>query len=263
MHRLQNISHAAVLRLALAGLLGSAMAIAQDKDPLTAHDGSLPKSQAAPVTASSYSSYSPSFAPAQSNGGGSHSGTSDEAPARPLILQSEWKRTDAIATYTFTAPTGHLFPGSAYDADAGMYGSSITGGADAYLTNSKATAVHFNADLELDGQFGQMNQGPQGVAQDFMLDWGVSHLFSSDKHPTRALELGVAAYQEWLVSRPLSLGGPFAGYVPGYSLFSAGLETTFTLPEKNAMFSLRYGHEHLVGGQSHGRIFAVGISWTW
>jgi hypothetical protein len=263
MHRLQNISRATVLRLALAGLLGSAMAIAQDKDPLTANDFTSPKTQAAPVTASSYSSFSPSFAPLPLNEGSSHSGTSDEATSRALILQSGWKGTDAIATYTFTAPTGHLFSGSGYDADTGMYGSSITGGVYAYLTNSKATTLHLNADLEINGQVGQMNQAPQDAGQDFLVEWGVSHLLSSDKHPTRALEIGVAGYQEWLVSRPLSLGGPFAGYVPGYSLFSAGLETTFTLPEKNAMFSLRYGHEHVVGGQSHSRIFAVGISWTW
>jgi hypothetical protein len=184
-----------------------------------------------------------------------------ETFSEPFNLQSTFKRATAGFVYTFTPAGTPEFSGLNSGHSTEQWGNSFVGVFRADATN--ATSFLMTADLETVGQQAQGNGLALPGGSDLMLEYlGTRSLALGGRH-ARSFEVGVGAFQHWLVSSPLSPGGLFRGQFPGYSLYSQGVETTFTLPDSNTTLTVRYGNEHLANDSQRKPTVGFELSWTW
>ena len=71
------------------------------------------------------------------------------------------------------------------------------------------------------------------------------------------------AFQQQLISNFASPNSPLTDVWAGHAAASAGFETTFTLPDKNIVFSMHEGTEHLGPGLGKAHLATFELSSTW
>jgi hypothetical protein len=81
-------------------------------------------------------------------------------------------------------------------------------------------------------------------------------------------EIGISrvlmqAFQQQLISNFAPPNSPLTDVWAGHAAASAGFETTFTLPDKNIVFSMHEGTEHLGPGLGKAHLATFELSWTW
>ena len=180
-----------------------------------------------------------------------------------LNLQRSFKRTTAGVAYAFTPAGTSEFSGLNSGHSAGQWGNSLVGVFRSYANDS--TSFLMTADFETVGQQqAKANEATLPGGGDILLEYlGTRSLSLGVGSHVSTFEVGFGAFQHWMVSSPLSMGGLFRGQLPGYGLYSHGLETTFTLPDSDTSFTVRYGYEHLVNGSERKPTVGFELSWSW
>ena len=197
------------------------------------------------------------------------------AAAPPVPSDEERNTADALtfhfdrgsttlwAVETYSAPNPVLMAPQNLVLERSDWANGNAAGITLYLTKTNDTALQFMSDLESTGVGSNRTELYQSGAEDFTMRWGVSHLYEVGKRGAGFLQFDVAAFQEWLVSPALLIGGPFADHLPSYTISSSGVESTFSLPAKDLAFSVQYGSEHLGNETHHHRLLMFDLSWTW
>jgi hypothetical protein len=257
MNRAGTIFRTIFLTIALALLVGPAAAAAQQstpsiEDPLSKLNTSAPS---ASELSQGLRPQTPN--PFQQPGSGVRKGSNDGARADSWMLQIDRKWTSASAVYAFSAPPGFYSSGRD-QSDSNDWDSFVTSEITGYVNRSNTTYLRLSSDLETYGQKREAGDvgGPGG--QNLTIQWEAAHLVSSK---FGALEIAAGRFQQQLVSNFASPNSPLTDVWAGHAAASAGFETTFTLPDKNIVFSMHGGTLGPGLGKAHLATFE--LSWTW
>lgn len=142
------------------------------------------------------------------------------------------------------------------------WSNGLAAGGTWFLTKSNTTAVHFMGNLDSS----TTNEGglpfEQYDGSYLTLRWGTSRLFLSNTG-RNDLQVDLAGYGERMVSPPHLPVAFYMAEPTGYAASSFGIEGTFSLPSRNAVFSVRYGSERVAQQPTHTHLLQFQLSWSW
>lgn len=191
--------------------------------------------------------------------GSKHKKGDENESSDSLLLQMDRKFTSSLAEYSFTAPPV-FYSLEHSQCNSADWNSSLTSALTAYLSQGSTTAVRMTGDLEMFGQRRQAGAVGEPGSQVFTMQWEASHVVPSK---LGAMEVAVGRYQQQMISYPAFANGPLTDVLLGYVASSAGFATTVTLPDRNMVFSFRYGSERLESIVNKGHTALFEFSWTW
>ena len=207
-----------------------------------------------PVNTTTPSSAIPLGLPWQAYG---QHGSSGQNVADTLAYQIDRGATSAWLTETYVAA-----PAAFAGLRAPEWSNGFAAGATWFLTKSNTNAAHLMANLDSSTTSVGGLPFEQYDGSYLTLRWGLSHLFLSGTG-RNDLQIDLAGYGEHMVSPPRL---PVAFYMAdptGYAASSSGAEATFSMPSRNAVFSIRYGWEQIVQQPTHSRLLQFQLSWSW
>ena len=114
-------------------------------------------------------------------------------------------------------------------------------------------------ELESYGQKRQTGTAGEPGGQSLTMEWEILHVFPSK---LGQFEIAGGPYQQRLVSYSAFANAPLTDVLLGYSASVAGFETSVTLPDKNLVFSLHQGTQH-IGRIDKAHVTVFELSWTW
>jgi hypothetical protein len=241
----------------IVALLASWTARAQQPDS-SAQDGISDFQKLMPSAGALAQNLKPS-APNPFQRPGSNAQQAANKSADPGLLQLDRAWTSALVQYAFTAPPG--FYSSAHNpSETSDWESSLSGAMTAYINPSYTTYARMTGDFETYGQKREAGEAGQPGGQSFTMEWELAHLVTSR---LGSLEIAAGSYRQQLVSYPAFANSPLQDAFLGYSGSATGFETSFTLPDKNLTFSLRYGKEHSYAAPERTHEARFEFSWTW
>ena len=189
----------------------------------------------------------------------SHKSADDaDSPDALLFLKTRSRLTTSTA-YSFSAPPGFYAP-QPNDLDPALWNSSISSVISASLRQSGSSSFRVSGDLENYGQRRPSFASGDAGSQTLTLEWQFAQ-----RLPTRfgAFEVAAGGYQQQLIANRAFAHGPVTEALDGYSVSSAGVETTFTLPDRNLGLTVRYGSEHVRFETGKSRTASFEFSWSW
>ena len=177
--------------------------------------------------------------------------------ADTLAFQFDRGGTSAWLTETYLS-TPHTWG----DLQGNAWSNGLAAGGSYFFSKTNTTAVHFMSNLDSSTTHIGGLPFEQYDGSYLTIRWGISRLFFSNS-VRHELQLDVAGYGERMVAPPHL---PIAFYMldpTGYAVSSSGMEATFSLPSRNAVWSVRYGSERMVQQPAHGRLLQFQLSWNW
>ncbi len=177
-------------------------------------------------------------------------------------LQWEHKRLNGSIDLLYSPPSREYLSRPVNPMMNGWQ-NSMVGELSIDLNHGGSMSIQLNTDVEVYGTEQQPYDRQQASAQDLMFDWGLAKQFSLNKPSTYSMDLEIGGFQEWTITQSLLAGGALVVREPGYTIFSTGLQTALTLPEKNMTLTFRYGIEHLMQPPQRHRSLAIELSRSW
>jgi hypothetical protein len=255
----KSISRTVFISLSLMALLCPPAAKAQQITPSVADAMNAVNTSAASPRGLPTLSDSTAPNPFERPGSSGHGQADGRDSADSLATQIDRRWASTSAEYAFTAAPSFYSPGR-NDCDPRDWDSLISSGITAYLNRSNTTTVRMSSSLDLYGQRREAGATGDPGGQAFTMEWEVSHLLPSKLGP---MEVAAGRYQQQLILRQAFPNAPLTDELLGYSMSSAGFETTVTLPDRNLAFSLRYGTQHSGTTVDRSHVAMFELSWTW
>ena len=255
----KSILHASVLVLEMMALLRPLAAKAQQVTSSVEDQSGDVNKLASSAKALSDTSQPADLNPFDRPWSSQRKSADDAESSDSLLIEMDRKWAITSAAYSFTATPDFYSP--AHNAlNSADWNSSLSGAFATYLNHGGTTSLRMTGDLEIYGQRRDAGMAGNAGAQDFTMEWEISHVV-----PSRFGSLEVAAgwYQQQLVSYPAFANGPLTDVLLGYSASSVGFETTVTVPDKNISLSFRYGTERVGSTPDKSRAALFEFSWTW
>ncbi len=261
MNRARSVFRAASLVLTLIALLRSRDFYGQQTTLSTESSSSGITTLASGPSAPSQTFTPPAANPFQRPGSSAHGAAERAQPAEPGILRRDCKWTSVLAHYAFDAAPG--FYSSSRNQPLGGsadWNSSLTGVFAAYAHTKGTSYLRMTTDLELYGQKRDAGEAGFPGGKDITMEWEVAHVI-----PSRlgSVEFAAGIYRQALFSYSAFPNTAIADPLPGDTVLGSGLETSFTLPDKNLTLSFRSGRQYLEHGSDKALISTFELSWTW
>jgi hypothetical protein len=183
-------------------------------------------------------------------------------PDALFSLNLQHERLNGAIGVLYSPPPGEYLPRPGAAITDGWQ-NSVAGELSFDLEHGGSVSMEFNADVEIYGSEQQPLDRKQASAQDSKFEWGLAKQFPANNIVKYSMGLEIGGFHEWTITQPLLAGGPLIVREPSYTLFSAGLQTAFTVPDKDMTFTVRYGFDRLMQEPQKHRALAIELSWNW